>query len=141
MPSIARSIVIDVPPERVYEAYVDFASWLRWVPHFRGISLLDAGPLALGHRARISETYSVLSRVWRVTDLQPGRSFAWAASLLPGLRLTVDHIAELEGGRTRATLALRTDGPLALAAGPIATRLSSRTFARSLAALKALLES
>ena len=140
MASVARSVLIAVPPSRVYQAYTDFASWPRWVPHFRELAPLDGGALAPGFRARIRETNGRVAAVWEVTEVSPGRSFAWRTAFLPGLRLTVDHVAEAEGPGTRATLRLHADGPLGLLIAPVGLWLTRRTFDRSLAALKALLE-
>lgn len=140
MALVTRSAFIGVPPARVYQAYTDFASWPRWVPHFRELTPLDGGPLAPGFRARIRETNGRVAAVWEVTEVSPGRSFAWRTTFLPGLRLTVDHIAEPESAGTRATLALHVGGPLAALIAPVALLLCRRTFDRSLAALKERLE-
>jgi uncharacterized protein YndB with AHSA1/START domain len=140
MLSVARSITIDAPPARVFDAYTRLESWSRWVPHFRELTLLSDGPLRAGFRARIRTAYTPLGGIWEVTELQPGRSFAWTYRELPGLRLTVDHIAEPSGVRTRATLALRVSGPLGLLIAPVTGVMTRRTFDRSLAALKARLE-
>ena len=140
MLAVQRSLLIGAPPARVFEAFTDFATWRHWVPHFHELTPLSGGPLALGYQARIRERFSVVPRLWEVTALEPGRSFAWAASLLPGLRITVDHVAEPSEDATRARLALHVAGPLGLLVAPAAARLSRRTFDQSLAALKARLE-
>ena len=140
MLSVSRSRLVTVPPTRVWEAYVDFDSWLAWVPHFREVVPLSDGPLAQGYRARIRERFSVVPRVWEVTEFEPGRSFAWRGSLAPGLRLTVDHVATPEAPGTLATLTLRVEGPLAPLVAPVAFALTARTFERSLAALAERLE-
>ena len=140
MISVARSLLIAAPAERVYAAYLDFATWSAWVPHFHELTPLQDGELALGHRARVRERFSIVPTVWEVTELAPGRSFAWTSSTLPGLRLTVDHVAEANGVGALATLALHVEGPLAPVAGPVAVRLSRRTFDRSLVALRGVLE-
>lgn len=140
MPSVTRSLFIDVPPARVYGAYTDFASWLRWVPHFRELTPLDGSILAPGFRARIRESYHPLVAVWEVVRVEEGRSFAWRSASPPGVWLTVDHIAEAEGAGTRASLQIDIDGPVGLLIAPLAAALSRRTFDRSLAALKVLLE-
>jgi hypothetical protein len=140
MPRIKRSMTIDAPPERVYNAYTDFDSWLRWVPHFRHVALLDPLPLAPGHRARIRERFTVIPGVWRVTSLDHGRYFAWTNSPFPGVSMTVDHIADAEGAGTRATLAFTIAGPLGVLVSPLALLLCRRSFDRSLRLLKDMLE-
>lgn len=143
--SVSRSAFIDTPPARVFAAYVDFDSWLDWVPHFRELTPLSSGPLsdgalAPGFRARVRETYSVLPAAWEVVEVREGRSFAWRNRMPFGLTMTVDHIAEPEREGTLATLRLDVDGPLALLATPWMSVLTRRTFDRSLMALKARLE-
>ncbi len=139
MPSLQRSLTIDAPPAKVYEAFVDLSRWLEWNPHFREVRPLSEGPLALGSKARIALKLSPLASVWEVTELNPGRSFAWTSSSLPGLRLLFDHIAEDFDGGTRATLRIDIEGPLAFLAG-VTGAFYSRNLGHSLTALKRLLE-
>ena len=138
MPSIQRSVTIAAPPERVYDAFVDLSGWLAWNPHFREVKPLSEGPLAQGSKARVALKLSPFASVWEVTDITPGRSFAWASSSLPGLRLIFDHIAEDADGGTRATLRIDIEGPFSFLAG-ITGRFYSRNLDHSLAALKRLL--
>ena len=135
MPSVQRSLTIDAPPAKVYEAFVDLSRWLEWNPHFREVKPLTEGPLASGSKARIALRLSPLATVWEVTELNPNRSFAWASSSLPGLRLVFDHIAESADGGTRATLRIDIEGPLAFLAG-LTGAFYGRNLGRSLAALK-----
>jgi hypothetical protein len=140
MPRIECSVSIGVPPSRVYDAYTEFDSWLRWVPHFRHVALLDPLPLAAGHRARIRERFTVIPGVWRVTSLDHDRSFAWTSSPFPGVSMTVDHIADAEGAGTRAILAFTIAGPLGVLVSPLALLLCRRSFDRSLRLLREMLE-
>ncbi len=139
MPSVQRSLTIDAPPAKVYEAFVDLSRWLEWNPHFREVKPLTEGPLASGSKARIALRLSPLATVWEVTELNPGRSFAWASSSLPGVRLVFDHIAEIADGGTRATLRIDIEGPLAFLAG-VTGAFYGRNLGHSLAALKRMLE-
>jgi ligand-binding SRPBCC domain-containing protein len=139
MPSLQRSLTIDAPPAKVYEAFVDLSRWLEWNPHFREVRSLSEGPLAQGSKARIALKLSPLASVWEVTEINPGRSFAWTSSSLPGLRLNFDHIAEGADGGTLATLRIDIEGPLAFLTG-LAGAFYNRNLDRSLAALKQMLE-
>ena len=139
MPTVERSTTIDVPPAKVYEAFVDLSRWRQWNPHFREVKPLTEGPLALGSKARIALRLSPFASVWEVTDLQPNRSFAWASSSLPGLSLVFDHVAASAEGGARATMHIDIKGPLAPFAG-LAGALYARNLDHSLAALKRLLE-
>jgi uncharacterized membrane protein len=139
MPSVQRSLTIDAPPTQVYEAFVDLSGWLEWNPHLREVRPLSEGPLAPGSRARVALKLNPLPSVWEVTEMNPGRSFAWASSLLPGIRLVFDHVAESADGGTRATLRIDIEGPLAFLAG-LAGTIYGRNLDHSLAALKDILE-
>ncbi len=139
MPSIQRSLTIDAPAAKVYDAFVDLSHWLEWNPHFKEVRPLGEGPLATGSKARIALKRSPFASVWEVTEVNPGRSFAWASSSLPGLRLIFDHIAESADGGTRATLRIDIEGPLAFLAG-LTGAFYGRNLDRSLAALKRMLE-
>jgi len=139
MPSLQRSLTIDAPPAKVYEAFVDLGRWLEWNPHLREVTPLCEGPLTTGCKARIALKLSPLASVWEVTEVNPGRSFAWASSSVPGLRLIFDHIAESADGGARATFRIDIEGPLAFLAG-VTGALYERNLGRSLAALKRMLE-
>ncbi len=139
MPSVERSLTINAPPAQVYEAFVDHSRWLEWNPNMREMRPLSEGPLAPGFRARAAHKLNPFASVWEVTQVNPGRSFAWRSSFLPGLRLAFDHIAEGEAGATRATIRIDIEGPLAFLPGPAAA-FYRRNLDRSLAALKAMLE-
>ena len=141
MPSLERSRTIDAPPARVYEAFVDHSRWLEWNPHMREMRPLSEGPLAPGFRARLAARLNPFASTWEVTEVNPGRSFAWASSsFFPGLRLVFDHIAEGADGGTRATIRIDVEGPLAFPAW-LAGGFYGRTFlARSLGALRRMLE-
>ncbi|KKK92304.1 hypothetical protein LCGC14_2704260 [marine sediment metagenome] len=139
MPSVQRSLTINAPPAQVYEAFIDLSRWLEWNPHLREVRPLSEGPLTPGSRARVALKLNPLPSVWEVTEVNPGRSFAWASSLLPGLRLVFDHVAESADGGTRATLRIDIEGPLAFLAG-LAGTIYGRNLDHSLAALKDILE-
>ena len=139
MPSIQRSLTIDAPAAKVYDAFVDLSHWLEWNPHFKEVRPLGEGPLATGSRARIALKRSPFASVWEVTEVNPGRSFTWASSSLPGLRLAFDHIAEGSDGGTRATLRIDIEGPLAFLTR-VPGALYGRNLNHSLAALKRMLE-
>jgi hypothetical protein len=139
MPSLQRSLTIDAPPAKVYDAFVDLSRWLEWNPHLREVKPLCEGPLVTGCKARISLKLSPFASDWEVTEVNPGRSFAWASFSLPGVRLIFDHIAEDFGGGTVATLRIDIEGPLAFLT-PITGAFYEHNLGRSLAALKRILE-
>jgi len=140
MASVERSRTIDAPAARVYEAFVDLSRWLEWNPHLRKVTPLSEGPLAPGFKARVSLKLNPIPSVWQVTEVNPGRSFAWVSTSLPGVRLVVDHVAEGADGGARATIRIDVEGPLAFLAW-LAGGFYGRNFlGRSLGALRRMLE-
>ncbi len=139
MPTVERSVVIRVPPERVWDAYVGLEGWLRWNEHMREVKLLDGGPLDVGKRARIT-LKTGLSSQWEVTELTPGKSFTWVSRIVPGLRLAFAHEVEAADGGSRAVLRIDSSGPVAALAAPVLGLVYSRNLVRALDHLKALLE-
>jgi len=139
MPSVERCRTIDAPPARVYEAFVDLSRWLEWNPHLRTVTPLSEGPLAPGFRARIALKLNPLPSTWKVTEVNPGHSFAWVSTSVPGVRLVFDHVAESAEGGALATLRIDFQGPLGFLAG-LAGPFYARNLDHSLAALKSLLE-
>ncbi len=98
------------------------------------------GPLTPGFQFRVVVKPFLLSSVWEVTEVRDGESFAWANSSIPGLQLSVDHIAKPAGDMSKVTIKVDIDGPaaplLATFAGPF-----MGNFEGSLAALDRMLAS
>ena len=141
MPSVERSLTINAPPERVYEAFVDHSRWREWNPHMREMRPLSEGPLAPGFRARLAAKLNPFASTWEVTEVNPGRSFAWASSsFFPGLRLVFEHIAEGADGGTRATIRIDVEGPLAFPVWLTGGFYGRNFLGRSLGALRRMLE-
>ena len=138
MPAVERSIVINVPTERIWEAFVNLGSWPVWNPHMREVRLLTEVPLAMGSRARIVLKIG-LSSTWEVTEFSPGRSFTWDASLL-GSRLSFAHVVEPVNGGSRVVLRIEAAGLTALVASLVLHFSYSRFLNRSLRRLKESLE-
>jgi hypothetical protein len=138
MPTVQRSIAINAPPERVWEAFVELETWPTWNPHMRDVRRLAEGPLAMGTRAQIV-LKSRLSSTWEVTEFAAGRSFAWEANLL-GSHLLFDHVVEAGDGGSQAILRVDASGPTAFFAGPVLSLFYSRNLDHSLRLLKDRLE-
>jgi len=120
------SITVDIraTPQRVWAVLTDVESWPDWTPSVRSVERLDAGPLAVGSRARIRQP-KLLPAVWRITNIEKGRSFTWATRS-PGLSVTAHHGVEAAPDGSRATLSIRFDGLLAPLVAWLTHRLNNR---------------
>jgi uncharacterized membrane protein len=138
MPAVERSIVIDVPTERIWEAFVNLGEWPVWNHHMQEVHLLTEVPLAMGSRARIV-LKTRLSSTWEVTEFTPGRSFTWDASLF-GSRLSFAHVVEPVNGGSRVVLRIEAAGLTGLVASLVLRFSYGRFLNRSLQRLKESLE-
>jgi len=138
MPAVERSIIINVPPERVWEAFVNLGDWPVWNHHMREVRLLTEVPLSMDSRARIV-LKTRLSSTWEVTEFSPGRSFTWDASLFAS-RLSFAHIVEPVNGGSRVVFRIDAAGLTALAASLVLRFSYGRFLNLSLQRLKESLE-
>ena len=134
MPAVERSISINVPPEHVWEAFVNLGGWPVWNHHMREVRLLTEVPLSMGSRARIV-LKTGLSSTWEVTEFSPGRSFTWDASLF-GSRLSFAHVVEPVNGGSRVALRIEAAGLTGLPASLVLRFSYGRFLNRTLKRLK-----
>jgi uncharacterized protein YndB with AHSA1/START domain len=108
----AFSIEVDIAalPARVWSVIADVERWHEWTESIRGVRLLDKGPLRIGSRAFIRQP-RFPAAVWKVTELDPGRSFTWRTGA-PGMWAYGRHSVDAIAGGTRATLRLHYEGAL-----------------------------
>ena len=88
------SVDIDATPGEVWNVLTNVERWPEWTSSMTRVERLDTGPLQVGSTARIEQP-KLPSVVWRVTELEPERSFSWVASrggvtMLAGHRITRD---------------------------------------------------
>ena len=122
-------------PERVWAALLDVERWPEWTPTVTSLQRLDAGPLAVGSRARIRQP-KLRPAEWQVTELDEGaRSFTWVTRS-PGVQVTGGHSVEADGGGSRATLSLQFSGLLGPLAACFYRRLNERYLATEAKGLK-----
>ena len=120
MTDFALDVEISAPPDRVWAVMSDIEAWPEWTPTVTRVELLDPGPLAVGQRARVLQP-RLPAAVWRITALEPGRSFTWVTRS-PGVEVTARHSVEPSGAGSRAHLALHFGGML----GPLVARITRR---------------
>ena len=104
------STAVNAAPADVWRLLTDVERWPELSKSITTLRRLDSGPLAVGSEVRLKQPAYPPTR-WKVTELHPGRSFAWE-SASGGLTTVGDHIVEPDGGGSRLTLTLSTRGPL-----------------------------
>jgi ligand-binding SRPBCC domain-containing protein len=116
--------VVDAPAGTVWKLFTDMERWPELTPSMLEVRRTDAGPLRVGSEAVVRQPRLPLAR-WRVTELDPGRSFTWETRS-PGITTAGGHQVTSDGQRTVITLSLRQRGPLAWLLGPLTARLARR---------------
>jgi uncharacterized protein YndB with AHSA1/START domain len=111
----AVSITVQASPAIVWQLLTDVESWPRWTPSMLSVSRLDRGEFRLGSRAAIKQPGMPIA-VWAVSELEPGRSFAWTSKSV-GVTTVGGHVVEPAGDGARLTLTVRQTGPFAGAIG------------------------
>ena len=128
------TVEINAPPGVVCAVMLDVERWAEWTESITRIERLDSGPLAVGSRARVLQP-KVPQAVWQVTELDPGRGFAWKSG--SALAWAVgEHWVEAAGQGSRATLALHFGGALGGIIGWMLTNINNRYLGMEAAGLK-----
>ena len=130
------SLTVDIraTPQRVWAVLSDVEDWPEWTPSVRSVERLDAGPLAVGSRARIRQP-KLLPAVWRITSIEKGSAFTWVTRS-PGLSVTARHVVEATPDGSRVTLSIRFEGLLAPLVAWLTHRLNNRYLGLEGAGLK-----
>lgn len=134
MRDFSISVDIKATPERVWQVMTDGERWAEWTPSVTSVEILDK-PLRVGSRATIRQPELPPAK-FKVTALEPGKSFTWATGF-PGIIYVYAHHS-VEPGRlgTRATLRLRFDGLAGGVMGRKMAELNNRYLAMEAAGLK-----
>ena len=114
------AVTVTAAPATIWSVVADVERWPEWTASTTRVERLDGGPFAVASRVRIKQP-RFPPAVWKVTALEPERSFTWV-SKAPGLISTGDHVIEPEGDGARVVLRIRQEGAL----GPIFGRLAAR---------------
>jgi len=125
---------IEAPPESVWPVMSGVERWHEWTASITGVERLDAGPFAPGARARVRQP-GLPPAEWKVTALEPGRSFTWE-SRAPGVHVTAHHEVAAMAGGTRATLWIDYAGVLGKLIGRLTRGINERYLAMEAEGLK-----
>jgi uncharacterized membrane protein len=101
----------DAPADEVYRLFIDVERWPEMTASIREVRRLDSGPIRVGSEAIVRQPRLPPAR-WRVTELEPGRTFIWETTAA-GVTTAGEHVVEQDGERAVITLTLRMHGPLA----------------------------
>lgn len=135
MISYSTAIDIAAPPQRVWSVMTDGERWPEWTRSVTSVTLLDRGPLDVGTRVKIRQP-KFPPTVWRITQVDPGRSFTWAA-IGPGSRVHARHVVEPMGSGARATLSVEYEGMIALLVARLTRATNERYLKMEAEGLKA----
>jgi uncharacterized membrane protein len=104
-----KSLTVEADPARVWKVLSDIERWPERITTYQEVRRLDGGDLRVGSRAHVKQK-GLAAGDWTVTELEPGRVFAWE-SRQPGVRIVGRHVvaAEPDGG-SRLTLQLEMSG-------------------------------
>jgi uncharacterized membrane protein len=133
------SIDIDRPPEVVWPVMADVERWHEWTASIRSIKRLDAGAFGVGSRARVHQP-KLQAMVWRVTEFEQGRSFAWETRG-PGICVVGRHAVQTNARGSRVTLGIVQKGWLATLLRPLTEALTRRYVKMEVEGLKRRCES
>jgi uncharacterized protein YndB with AHSA1/START domain len=130
------SISVDVraSPERVWEVLSDAERWHEWTPSVTSVELRDK-PITVGGRAIIRQPELPPAK-FKITALEPGRSFTWVTGIPGIVFVRAKHSIEPAPLGARATLALRFDGLLGGVMGRKMAELNHRYLRMEAAGLK-----
>jgi carbon monoxide dehydrogenase subunit G len=137
---------IDRPPTAVFDALTDVERYPEWLiaSGIVRVERLDAGPLALGSRLRISQTVAGRSTVLdgNVTAFVPGSAFGLRGKDKDGVTIEIDAVLALDNAATNLHWSLRLKLPLRFRMfESMVAPQASRAAALDLEALKRRLES
>ena len=126
---------IDAPPAEVWAVLADVERWPAWTPSVTGVQRLDSGPLRVGSRTRLRQP-GFPPTVWEITELEPARSFCWAARTAGMTTLAEHYLSPAPDGGTEAVTRIGQDGLLAPVADLLWGRRARRYVDQEAAGLK-----
>jgi uncharacterized membrane protein len=131
-------VEIAAPLDRVWGILADIDRWPEMSPSITRVERIDGAPLAAGAQVRIKQP-GMAAMTWRVTEFEPGRSFAWQA-VNPGILTVGTHELRDTGTGTEVTLGITHSGLLAPIIGRLTGSRTRRYVGMEAAGLKHLSE-
>jgi uncharacterized membrane protein len=129
-------VEIDAPPQLVWDVFTDVEHWPDWTASVTSLVGLEAATLAVGRRFAIKQP-GMSKLVWKVTEIEPGRSWTWVQSS-PGVRVTARHdVIAQPGGRTLVRQRLDQRGVLGALVGRLMVKKTKRFLELEAQGLKA----
>ncbi len=119
-----KTVQVAVAPERLWQAVTNVEEWPKWTKSIQRVERLDQGQLQIGSQARIKQPGQPQA-VWRVTELEPGKSFVWESST-GGVSSRGGHFVTANGKASSLILTLDQRGALAGLIGLLAGRRTRR---------------
>ncbi len=126
---------IAAPAGRVWQVMSDIDRWHEWTPSVTSVRRIGGAPFAVGSRAIIRQP-KFPPAMWKIADIQPGRSFTWI-SVAPGLRVVGHHQVAPAAAGSRATLSLDLQGIFGSLFGWLTKDITERYIAFEARGLKA----
>lgn len=139
MTRFATTIEIEAPPNRVWTVMLDAERWPEWTASVTRIRRAEPGDLAVGSRAWIHQP-GFPPALWRVTELEPGRSFTWITGGAV-MRATARHFVEPAAVGSRVTLSVEYSGLFGWFLALMTSGVNDRYLALEANGLKARCES
>jgi uncharacterized membrane protein len=92
-------IEIEAPATVVWEVFADVERWPEWTASVTRVTPLEGRTLAVGRRFEIKQP-RMPKLVWRVSELEPGRSWRWEQRSPGGHTIAAHEVVVIGEART-----------------------------------------
>jgi hypothetical protein len=134
-----ETIEARVDARQAWAALAAVTTYPQWTTSMAAVEPLDGPEVRVGHRFRIRQP-GLPVVVWRVSEVDDGRSFSWQADS-PGVHTVAYHrVVELPDGGSRITIGIRQRGALSRLVAALTAAKTRRYLALEAAGLKAAAE-
>ena len=119
------SVEIDAPASIVWDVFVDVERWPSWTKSVTRITPLDGPGIEVGKRFKIKQP-RLANLVWKVTEVDPGVSWAWRQRSLGGTTIATHEVVPQGSDRTLVRQRIDQRGPVGVLVGVLMRRLTKR---------------